>query len=1447
MVYVSPIKALAVDVNRNLRAPLQGITDVAALMGLTARPLEVAVRSGDTPQSARERMRRHPPDILITTPESLFLILTSNAREMLRGVDTVILDEIHAVVGSKRGAHLALSIERLEEFAGRRLQRIGLSATVQPLDAVAEFMAGSRRGRNVEIVDASSQRPFDIRIETVAEDLKRMTLRAERSPSSATTAPESTSIWPAIHERVLDLILAPENRSTIVFVNSRRLAERVAAALNELAEQRRGASERARDGHRNEAPQTLVRAHHGSLAKDEREIVEGALKRGDLRVVVATSSLELGIDMGAVDLVLQIETPPSIANAIQRIGRAAHHLGGVPKGTIFPLHRGDLLSAVATVEGMQKGEVEPVGKLENPLDVLAQHILSILAVHRTSIDDLFALCRRAAPFAKLPRSVFEGVLDMLAGRYPSHDFSDLRPRIVWDRTTGFLHARDAVKRLLYSNSGTIPDRGLFPVYLSTAAAVTNAKRVPARRVGELDEEMVFESRVGDVVMLGASSWRVDEIGRDRVLVSPAPGLKGRMPFWKAESASRPIANGLRIGRHARSIATGPAREAERRLLNSSSIDASSARNLVAYVREQKAQSALPDDRTLVLERSRDDMGDLRLCLLSFLGGRVHQPLLLAILRKLKAQGIHETEAVASNDGIVFRLPDRERPPTLRELLPYAHELEALVREELSASSQFAARFREAAFRALLLPRRAPGARSPLWAQRQKSHALLSVASRYPEFPLILEAYRECLQDDFDLGATLEVLKQIERREIRLVDVETERPSPFAAHLLFGYVANYMYEGDSPLAERRAHSLAVDEMQLRELLGETALGELLDPHVVADVTREASGLVAEWKIDGPDRDALHDLLLRFGDLTRGEIRLRFVKPEDGDRAILSALEARLAIVAKARTRARTDTQDDERIIAVEDASRYVVAAGFAIDLDAVPPALRTSPKDPLRDLAVRYARTHGPFEARTLAARFAIDETRATAVLGLLESERVLSRGPFSPNGSALEFASSELVAKMRQRSLAKARHETKAVSIEAYAHFLQRWHGMTPASDAASDEGGMEALLGTIEQIQGHAVPFSILETDVLRSRIPGYRSQDLDLAVATGEVRVVGRGALPGRDGRVALYPGTGSVNARHPAASSPNASRDHDGSLERAIREVLEGRALFFHEIVAAVPNVRPAELVDALWTLFWSGEATNDAVAALRARVWGGTTAQKNASRRAFSRSPRYRSRLETPRDAVGRWSLIENPLSRQANATQDTLTAIEDLIACYGVVTREALVAHGLGFGTLYPALRALEERGKIRRGYFVEGIGALQFADASAVDGLRRSAEETPNAIVISAIDPAQPFGIAVPWPEALRGLAERSARFHLVSRAGVVGAVIESLGRRVSVVEPSVASPQAAEAYAQAIAGWMKRQLIPQIGWEVGGDTPLNRSALAPDLQAAGLQPIGPGFRLPRA
>jgi ATP-dependent Lhr-like helicase len=1396
VLYVSPLRALAVDVERNLRAPLAGIARMAQLRGDTFHLPAIGIRTGDTPSADRARMARHPPDILITTPESLFLLLTSRAREILASVESVIVDEIHTMVATKRGAHLALSLERLAEQAGGDVQRIGLSATQRPLTEVARYLGGGEgvrawKPRPVTIVDAGAAKRLELTVEVPVEDMARP------------PAPRS-SIWPAIHPRLLELIRA--HRSTLIFVNSRRLAERLAGALNERA------------------GEELARAHHGSIAREQRAEIEDALKAGRLPAMVATSSLELGIDMGAIDLVIQIEAPPSVASGLQRIGRAGHHHGATSRGVIFPKYRGDLLATAAVTRAMQRGEVEATRIPRSPLDVLAQHVVSICAAGERMVDDLFALVRRAAPFSALPRAQLLGVLDMLSGRYPSDEFAELRPRLVWDRNRGRVRAREGAGRLAIANAGTIPDRGLYGVFLAAGGDARAGKRGAGRRVGELDEEMVFESREGEVFVLGASSWRIVEIGRDRVLVAPAPGEPGKMPFWRGDRPARPIELGRAIGALTRELAAAEPAKARDRLVREHALDPRAADNLLAYLAQQRAATgALPDDRTLVLERSRDEMGDWRLCLLSPWGGRVHAPWSMVLEAKLREGGA-PVEAVWSDDGIVLRLPDREAPPEAAALVPDPDEVEDLLIRELGGTALFAARFREAASRALLLPRRRPGLRSPLWMQRKRAADLLAVASRYGSFPILLEAYRECLQDVFDLPALQDLARRLRSRELRVVTADTEKPSPFAASLLFGYVANYLYEGDAPLAERRAHALSVDQAQLRELLGEAELRELIDTRALAELELSLQALGEARRARSPDR--LHDLLLRLGDLSEAEIAARVEGPPH---ALLDPLLGE-------RRAIRVTIAGEPRVAAAEDAGRLRDALGVSPP-PGLPGALLEARPDALRELVARYARTHGPFATTDVAARLGAGAAPASAALRALADAGRVVEGEFRPAGHGREWCDAEVLRTLRRRSLARLRKEVEPAPPLALSRLLLDWHRVvTPPG--TPPRGGPDPLLDVIEQLQGAAVPASALEADLLPARLAGYRPQDLDTLCAAGEVVWAGLAPLGDRDGKVALYLAD-QVGLLHAPSSPPP-----QGAAHEAIRAHLaKSGASFFAELAAAAGGL-PQEALDALWDLVWSGEVTGDAPGALRAFV-------RPPSSRARRAGGLFRSRRHAPASAVGRWSLLTRG-GAAATPTRRLKALAEQMLTRHGVLTREAVIAEGVagGFSTVYPVLKAFEEAGRVRRGYFVSGLGGSQFAQPGALDRLRAlrdtaadpaEADATPPSVVLAATDPASAFGAALPWPEGVRAM--RAAGAHVVLVDGALAAYLPrgegDIAARLPEEEP--ARSRAARAVAEALAAWARRTGRVALGWRPAGAE--GDRLLADGLRAAGFAPYGPGWR----
>jgi ATP-dependent Lhr-like helicase len=1354
--YISPLKALAADVERNLRGPLAGI---AALPGALHVP-QVAIRSGDTPAGERVKMQRAPPDVLITTPESLYLLLTSQAREILRSVETIIIDEIHSLVSTKRGAHLFLSLERLQALGHKKQQRIGLSATQRPLDEVARLLGGGDisgrkwKPRPVTIVDAGSKKQLEVRIEM---------------PDPG----EDKSIWPSIHPRLVELIHS--HRSTMIFVNSRRLAERLAGALNDLA-----GSE-------------LALAHHGSVARDKRQEMEERLKAGTLPAIVATSSLELGIDMGAVDLVVQIESPPSIASGLQRIGRASHQVGGVPRGIIFPKHRGDLLCSAAAAKGMADGLVEETFYPRNPLDVLAQQIVAICAAGPTTVDTLYSLCRGAAPFADLPRASFEGVLDMLSGRYPSDEFAELRPRITWDRVQGTLRAREGAARVAVANAGTIPDRGLFGVFLVSGET--------QRRVGELDEEMVFESRVGDVFVLGASSWRIEEITQDKVLVSPAPGVPGKMPFWHGDRPGRPLEFGMHVGKLSRELARAPRDKAMQRLREQHGLDEIAANTLVRYLHDQAdATGEVPSDDTIVVERYLDEVGDWRVCVLSPFGARVHAPWSTAIVRRLEEERGLEVESMWSDDGIVFRFPEADEAPAAELFFPKPDEVEDLVVQSLGTTSLFAARFRENAARALLLPRRHPGRRSPLWSQRKRARDLLQVASRYGTFPLLLETYRECLRDVFDLPALQEVLKRVATKQIRVLPVDSRRPSPFAASLLFSYVANFIYDGDAPLAERRAQALSVDQAQLRELLGEAELRELLDRASIEQQEKWAQ------RLERPARgaDGLHDLLLQLGDLSESEIRARF----EG--------EPPLAELERERRIFSATIAGEKRWLAVEDAARARDGLGASLP-EGLPRELLEKVSDPLGDLVSRWARTHGPFRAEDLAARWGLPTVRdAIERLG----ERILE-GEFLPGGRGREFCDAEVLKALKRRSLARLRKQVEPVEPAALARFLADWQGL------ARPRRGLDALLGAVEQLQGAPLVASSLEREVLAARTDRLRPGDLDVLFSAGELIWRGIEPIGNRDGRVALY-----LTDRYRILAPP--PRKAEGAICEKLRSELRKRgASFFTDLQIGFP----ADVLKALWEMVWAGEVTNDTLAPLRSYIRG---EPKDGRREQF------RSRRPGLPGSEGRWSLLPDPIG---TATERAAALAQQLLARHAIVTRETAHAEEIagGFSAVYPVLKAMEEAGKARRGYFVAGLGGAQFAFPGAEERLRsmREKPEQPLTLVLAATDPANPYGVTLPWPKSGangESRAQRSAGAQVVLHGGDLIAWRSEHNLQTFLPPDEPARSQAARALAQALAALVDQGRRKALLIELVDGEPVDASPMSAPFKSAGFTPGLKGY-----
>jgi len=1378
VLYISPLKALAVDVERNLRSPLVGITQTAKRMGGQPPTVTVGVRSGDTPAADRRTLQKSPPDILITTPESLFLMLTSAARETLAGVETIIIDEVHAVANTKRGSHLALSLERLDALLPKPAQRIGLSATVRPHEEVARFLGGRAP---VTIVAPKSTKRFDLRVVVPVDDMTDLGTTGP-AEGSAAGAERQGSIWPHVEERIVDLVL--EHRSSIVFANSRRLSERLTARLNEIYVERMEnpvasdasagaevelveaavvgvsataastpdtalrpaqgsgggrtpAALMAQAGQTAGADPVLARSHHGSVSKEQRAIIEDDLKSGRLRCVVATSSLELGIDMGDVDLVVQVEAPPSVASGLQRVGRAGHQVGEVSRGVIFPKHRADLIHSAVTAERMAAGSIESMRVPANPLDVLAQQTVAAVALDTLDVDEWFDTVRRCAPFATLPRSAYDATLDLLAGRYPSDEFAELRPRIVWDRDANTITGRPGAQRLAVTSGGTIPDRGLFGVFM--VGGDPGKPGGAGNRVGELDEEMVYESRVGDVFALGSTSWRIQEITHDRVLVTPAFGEPGKLPFWKGDGLGRPVELGRAIGAFVRELSSASP-DAARQRAATVGLDDRATNNLIAFLDDQKkATNHLPTDRTLVVERFRDELGDWRVVLHSPFGMQVHAPWALAVGARVTERYGIDGATMASDDGIVVRIPDTEGEAPSADLFVFdPEEIAGIVTEEVGGSALFASRFRECAARALLLPRYNPGKRSPLWQQRQRAAQLLDVARKYPTFPIVLETIREVLQDVYDLPALTELIRQLESRRIRIVETTTTIASPFARSLLFSYVGAFMYEGDSPLAERRAAALSLDTSLLSELLGRAELRELLDAAVLERTELELQRLAPDRK--AKDLEGVADLLRMLGPLTTDEVGARVV-PD-------SPHETWLEDLAGSRRALRVSFAGRDWWSAIEDAGRLRDALGVPLPI-GTPLAFIEPVKDPLGDLIARFARTHAPFTVAAAAERFGLGTAVVLDTLRRLSGERRVSEGEFRPGATGSEWCDAEVLRRLRSRSLAALRHEVEPVDTATFGRFLPSWQHV------GGTLRGVDGVLTVIDQLAGVPIPASGWESLVLRARVRDYLPSMLDELTSTGEVLWTGAGSLPGNDGWISLHlADTVPLTLPEPA--------DHEtNELEREVLTTLgSGGAYFFRQLSDAVGSTDDTALVTALWDLVWAGLVTNDTFSPLRALIGGGKTTHSTPSRQPRSRMYRGRAYARPsmpsrggPPTAGGRWSIV--PLA-ETDATVRAAATAETLLERYGVVTRGSVATERVpgGFALAYKVLSGFEESGRARRGYFIETLGAAQFSTGGTVDRLRSFSRDpslpapAPAAIALAATDPANPYGAALPWPSS---------------------------------------------------------------------------------------------------
>jgi ATP-dependent Lhr-like helicase len=1551
-----------VDVERNLRAPLIGITQTAKRLGLPAPLVTVGVRSGDTTAADRRTLLTNPPDILITTPESLFLMLTSRARETLSEVDTIIIDEVHAVAGTKRGAHLAVSLERLDALLPKPAQRIGLSATVQPRELVAQFLAGQAP---VEIVAPPSKKNWNLTVTVPVEDMSDLQGAAGAFDSGpASGLQPQASIWPHVEEQIVDLVLSKQ--STIVFANSRRLAERLTARLNEIYAERQlmavGGSEwaapdakanpgipastgtpahmMAQAGSTSGADPVLARAHHGSVSKDQRAMIEDDLKSGRLRCVVATSSLELGIDMGAVDLVVQVESPPSVASGLQRVGRAGHQVGEISEGVLFPKHRADLLHTSVTVERMLSGQIERLSIPANPLDILAQQTVAATALGSIDVEDWFSTVRRSAPFASLPRSAFEATLDLLAGRYPSDEFAELRPRIIWDRHAGTIEGRPGAQRLAVTSGGTIPDRGLFGVYIigtevEGSASPGSADGSPNPPLGACCQGWTprWRARRRDGLRipggrcLRAGSHQLEDRGhhpRSRAGL-PAFGQPGKLPFWKGDSLGRPVDLGRALGAFIRELSAADEAPAMERC-QASGLDAFAASNLLQYLREQKeATEIVPSDRTLVVERFHDELGDWRVVLHSPFGMPVHAPWALAVGQRLQQRYGLDGSAMAADDGIVLRVPMMEDEPPGAELFLFdPEELEQIVTAEVGGSALFASRFRECAARALLLPRQNPAKRQPLWQQRQRSAQLLDVARKYPSFPIVLETVRECLQDVYDLPALKDIAASVERRELRIVETTTQQPSPFAKSLLFGYVAQFLYEGDSPLAERRAAALALDSTLLNELLGRVELRELLDAQVIDSTELELQRLRPDRRVRG--MEGVADLLRLLGPLNVEEVAERLegdqhaetiVPPEtslqpeaqgqldDADyveetpvptpHGSMADAGAHLAALQKANRALKVTIGGVERFAAIEDAARLRDAIGVPLPM-GVPLAFIEPVTDPLGDLVSRYARTHGPFTAAEAATRLGLGVAVVNTALKRLADDGRVVEGEFRPHAVAeqpaepanaelrtvdappsSEWCDAEVLRKLRRRSLAALRAEVEPVDTAAYGRFLPAWQNVTaPGKSRSQALRGLDGIITAVDQLSGVPIPASAWEPLVLASSVADYKPAMLDELMAAGELLWSGAGSLPGNDGWISLH-----VADSAELTLNPDPEFEPGDAQQRLLEHFSAGGGYFFRQLTDVAGGMDAVlsddAVVSALWDLVWAGRVTGDTFAPVRAMIAGGKTAHRQVAKAPRARAPRM-SRLgrshgtgllgspgltggrygsvtggvaPAPPSAVGRWSALPAP---ELDPTIHARGTAELLLDRYGVVTRGSVMAENIigGFGLMYKVLARLEEAGRCRRGYFIEHLGAAQFAVPATVDRLRSFTEDAriskaePSALALAATDPANPYGAALPWPALSvdAGSGHRPGRKAGALVVMVDGALVLYVERGGKTLLTFSQDDAVLTVAAQALVDVVRRGAVDKLFMEKANGHDLLETPIAVALAAAGAYSTPKGLRI---
>ncbi len=1282
VLYVTPLKALGNDIHRNLEVPLEGMTRLAERLGKPAPGITIGIRSGDTPQKERDRLTRKPPDVLITTPESLYLMLTSErAAKTLGSVEAVIVDEVHALAPNKRGTHLTVSLERLAWLTGRPFQRVGLSATVRPAERVAAWLGGQERrtDRPVQVLDSGGRKEIDLTVASPVEDFREL---------------PGESVWPSIFDELHRLVR--EHHSTLIFVNNRRLAERAARQINERA------------------GEELARVHHGSLSREKRYEVEALLKAGKLPAMVSTSSMELGIDIGAIDLVVQIESPKSVTSGLQRVGRAGHLVGEVATGRIIPKIRADLVDAAAVARGMLRREIETTEVPEGCLDILAQQIAATVSAGEWTDQQLFELMRGAYPFRELDRGRFEAVLGMLSGQYPAARFGELRPRVVWNRSNGEVRARPGTRMLAVTNGGAIPDRGYYRVVHGGTGA----------RLGELDEAFVFEMIPGDSFVLGSAVWRLDHIDRDEVVVTEAPGAMPSMPFWHGEQAGRPYEQGVRFGEF---LAEAGKRlddpDVDAWLREECALDELAAANLRTFLTEQRdASGELPTHKAIVIEEFDDELGDRRVVVHSPFGSRVHQAWMLVVRARIRDAENLDVEAVAVDDGFMLRLPGRESPVPIDLItqLPGDEELDELLLRELQVSPIFGVLFRESAARALLLPRRGPDRRTPLWLQRIRAQDLMQLVKRYGEFPILLEAYREAWDDLLRVRDFRKVADGLRSGEIAVRHVVSDVPSPFAFHFLFDYQMENRYVGDYPRAEWRTQLLAVDRDLLSRVVRPDALRELLD----AGAIERVEALLQRMDDRSKPRtiDELADVLAALGDLDDEEMRARA-----GSRW----REMAEALVEDGRA-ARVGVGGARRWVPADHADEYdAMAAGDRASMVAV-----------LR----RHLAGHGPVTAAELADRYGVPEGEITATLMELRSDGQVSTGEFRPGGTTREWVDTDNLKRIHRETLQVLRKEIQPVDPERYADLL-----LSQAVEMPGTEGGARLVL---DRLAGVPVPAAALVPEILAPRFRHGDVAAVESLVRVGEYLWQG---LPGR--RVALFPRVGAERLlRRPTEVKSESAR--------SVEALLAERGASFLSEVARDAGLPEQDALKGLFQLAWAGRVTNDALTGIqepgRARARRGTRAERLGE---SHRIPLY-----------GRWSLLPAPVEDPADAAE---AWSERLLAVYGVVAREIASAADVPvpWPLMVDALTTMEAQGRIRRGYFVRALSGIQFALPATVDRLR--AEPRSGVRLVAVADPANAYGAILPLAADVPYRPSRVPGSWLVTRDGVPTIAVEGWGRRV--------------------------------------------------------------------